>query len=390
MTESVSSGEMAAALDGDAEYSTTYRVVWPDSSVHFLADRGKVYRDSTGRAVRMIGISWDIAELKQAEEALKESKQQLADIINFLPDATLVIDREGKVIAWNRAIEEMTGIAAADMLGKGNYEYALPFYGERRPILIDLVLKPQEEIETNYTIIERRRTVLVGEAYVPALRGNKAHLLGTASILRDSQGNVVGAIESIRDITERKRVEDALARAEAKYRGIFENALEGIYQTTVAGRFISCNPTLARILGYDSPEELLDTVTDIAQQLYVKPEQRGELLRLLDERGTAKKFEVQFFRKDKSVAWVVLNIRGVRDESGKLAYLEGIAQDVTESRALESQLRQAQKIEAIGTLAGGIAHDFNNILGIIMGYAEIAGLDLGRRIPVRNGVLMRC
>jgi PAS domain S-box-containing protein len=378
--------EMAAAIDGDAEYSTTYRVVWPDSSVHFLADRGKVYRDSTGRAVRMIGITWDIAELKQAVEALKESQQQLADIIDFLPDATLVIDREGNVIAWNRAIEEMTGVRAADMLGKGNYEYALPFYGERRPILIDLVLEPQEEIETSYTIIKRKKTVLVGEACVPALRGSQAYLLGTASILRDSQGKVIGAIESIRDITERKRVEEALARAEGKYRGIFENALEGIYQSTVEGRYISCNPALARILGYDSPEELLDTITDIAQQLYVNPEQRAELLRLIDERGAAERFEVQFYRKDKTVAWVVLNVRGVRDESGKLTYLEGIAQDVTESRAFEAQLRQAQKTEAIGTLAGGIAHDFNNILGIIMGYAEIAELSVTEDSKAKHSI----
>ncbi|MDD5169510.1 MAG: PAS domain S-box protein, partial [Syntrophales bacterium] len=90
-------------------------------------------RDTTGR--------------RRAVEALRESQQQLADIINFLPDATLVIDKEGKVIAWNRAIEEMTGVPAADMLGKGNYEYSLPFYGERRPIIIDLVLQPKEEVQ---------------------------------------------------------------------------------------------------------------------------------------------------------------------------------------------------------------------------------------------------
>ena len=98
----------------------------------------------------------DITERKQAEEALKESKQQLANIIDFLPDATLVINNEGEVIAWNRAIEEMTGVKAPDMLGKGNYEYALPFYGERRPILIDLVLNPQEEALSKYLSIRKK------------------------------------------------------------------------------------------------------------------------------------------------------------------------------------------------------------------------------------------
>jgi PAS domain S-box-containing protein len=374
-----------SSAEGMTAWQCAYRVQIPGRPIRWMLGHSTPEKLLDGSII-WHGFNTDITDRKRAEEALKESQQQLADIINFLPDATLVIDREGKVIAWNRAIEEMTGVRALDMLGKGNYEYSLPFYGERRPILIDLVLKPQEEIETSYTIIERIKTGLVGEAYVPALRGSEAHLLGTASILRDSQGHVVGAIESIRDITERRRVEDALARAEAKYRGIFENALEGIYQTTVVGRFISCNPTFACILGYDSPEEILHTITDIAQQLYVNPEQRAELLRLLDERGTAKKFEVQFFRKDKSVAWLVLNVRGVRDERGQLTYLEGIAQDVTESRALESQLRQAQKIEAVGTLAGGIAHDFNNILGIIMGYAEIAELDLSSDSKVKRSI----
>ncbi|MDM7911715.1 MAG: PAS domain S-box protein, partial [Methanotrichaceae archaeon] len=152
---------------------------------------------------------------KRAEEALKESEQRLEDIIDFLPDATLVVDREGKVIAWNRAMEAMTGVKAEDLLGKGDYQHAMPFYGERRPILIDLVLKPQEEIEKRYTNIEMRDGILVGEAYIPDLKGSEAYLWGTAAALYDSKGNIVGAIESVRDITERKRAEMELARKTA-------------------------------------------------------------------------------------------------------------------------------------------------------------------------------
>jgi len=98
----------------------------------------------------------------------QESQRRLTDIINFLPDATLVIDADGHVIAWNRAVEEMTGVPAEEMLGKGDYEYAIPFYGERRPILIDLVLLAREELETKYAHIERKGSVLVGETYTPA------------------------------------------------------------------------------------------------------------------------------------------------------------------------------------------------------------------------------
>jgi PAS domain S-box-containing protein len=156
----------------------------------------------------------DITVLKEAEGRLKESERFLTDVIDFLPDATFVIDGEGKVIAWNRAIEEMTGVPAASIIGKANYEHAVPFYGERRPILIDLALKPDGRFEGTYVSTDRRDTVLTGEAYMPALKGGGVYLHGTASVLRDSAGKVVGAIESIRDITERRRMEEALRRRE--------------------------------------------------------------------------------------------------------------------------------------------------------------------------------
>ncbi|MCX5855515.1 MAG: PAS domain S-box protein [Deltaproteobacteria bacterium] len=328
---------------------------------------GNVFFTEKGDVKGIIMGGRDITGRKRMQEALILASQRLNDIIDFLPDATLVIDKEGRVIAWNRAIEEMTGVSAADMLGKGNYEYALPFYGERKPILIDLVLKPNEDIEAKYISIERRDMVLAGEAYMPALREGEAYLFGTASVLRDSKGNIVGAIESIRDITGRRR-------AEEKYRDIFENAIMGIFQTTPEGRIISANSAFARILGYDSPEEIINAVTDLSRQVYVNPKRRAELLRLIEERKIVQEFEVQFFRKDRSIAWITINIRAVRDSGGNLLYYEGTVQDITDRKLLETQLRQAQKMEAIGTLAGGVAHDFNNILGAMIGYTEIAQL----------------
>ncbi len=163
----------------------------------------------------LVAIYHDITELKQATRAIEESERRLADIIDFLPDATLVIDREGKVIAWNRAMEEMTGVRAGDILNKGDYEYALPFYGARRPILIDLVLLPDEELESRYAAIERQGATLVGEALVPVLRGKPAYLYATASALRGARGEALGAIETIRDISDRKQVEEELREAKA-------------------------------------------------------------------------------------------------------------------------------------------------------------------------------
>ena len=146
--------------------------------------------------------------LSASEAAIKESESRLTDIINFLPDATLVIDAEGKIISWNKAIEEMTGLPADAMLGKGDYEYSIPFYGERRPILIDLVFKDDEEIKKKYPFIEKTGNKFFSEIYIQRLFGGKgAYLWFIVSPLKDTKGTVIGAIESIRDITERKQEE---------------------------------------------------------------------------------------------------------------------------------------------------------------------------------------
>jgi len=173
-----------------------------------------ITRLSTPDGPAMMGVGIDITERKRAEAALEESQRQLGDIINFLPDATLVIDKNGKVIAWNRAIEAMTGVKAEEMVGKENYEYSLPFYGERRRILIDLALRQNQENEKDYTAIQRRGDIIFGEAFTPNLPPGNVHLSATASVLRDSKGEIVAAIECIRDNTERRRLEERLNRAE--------------------------------------------------------------------------------------------------------------------------------------------------------------------------------
>jgi len=163
----------------------------------------------------LVGLSRQAAIAIQNARLFSEVQDQRKfseTLIDFLPDATLVISREGAVIAWNRAMEEMTGIPASTMLGKSNYEYALPFYGERRPILIDLVLLPHEEFEAKYAQIQRAGSILIGETYTPNLGGGR-YMYATASALHDSQGNIVGAVETIRDITERKQAEVELQNA---------------------------------------------------------------------------------------------------------------------------------------------------------------------------------
>jgi diguanylate cyclase (GGDEF)-like protein/PAS domain S-box-containing protein len=169
----------------------------------------------------------DITRRRLAKRELKAANQQLMDIIDFLPDATLVIDNGGRVIAWNKAIEEMTGVRKEEMIGRGDYAYAVPFYGEPRPILIDLVLMPQKEIEDKYAYVIRSGNTLITETNVPfTYMGKGAILWGIATLLLDSEGNVIGAIESIRDVTEKKKAEEQL-----KYLSLHD-PLTGLYNRT--------------------------------------------------------------------------------------------------------------------------------------------------------------
>jgi PAS domain S-box-containing protein len=180
-------------------------------------------------------------------------------------------------------------------------------------------------------------------------------------------------------ISELNAVEKALSKAEAKYRSIFEQAIEGIYQSTPDGRYLSVNPALARMYGYGSPNELIATISDISAEIYLAPETRLEFKEKIEKEGKVQGLEYQVRRKDGQIMWVCESARSVKDEAGCLLYYEGTIQDITERKSaeaekeqLEAQLRQARKLEAIGTLAGGIAHDFNNILAAILGFTELS------------------
>jgi len=143
-----------------------------------------------------------------------EYRDRLSDIISFLPDATWAIDTEGTVIAWNRAVEELTGVKAESIIGKGNFEYAVPFYGRRLPILVDVAITPNLEQERHYKLFRRDGDTVEAEIFVPHFRPGGVYLWAKARRLLDAAGNVIGAIETVRDITEHKRLQERMVQTE--------------------------------------------------------------------------------------------------------------------------------------------------------------------------------
>jgi PAS domain S-box-containing protein len=186
-----------------------------------------------------------------------------------------------------------------------------------------------------------------------------------------------------------------LKEAETKYRGMFENAIEGIYQSTPEGRYLIVNAALARMYGYEHPEQLLNQVSDIQNQIYVDAAFRQKFKQQIEQTGFVHGLEYQVRRRDGSIIWISESARAVRDATGAIHHYEGFIDNITarkeaeaERTKLEKQMLHAQKMDAIGTLAGGMAHDFNNVLCAILGYTELALVDPQIKGQTRDNLQM--
>jgi PAS domain S-box-containing protein len=194
---------------------------------------------------------------------IKNPERRFADIIDFLPDATFVIDNGGLIIAWNHAIEAMTGVKADEILGKGDHEYALPFYGNRRPMLIDLALRSAGEVERSYYTFQREGEAVVAETHIPSFKPGGIYLWGKASSLYDTVGNLVGAIESIRDITGHKKAEIALHENLRFLQHLIDTIPNPIFYKDLNGIYQGCNSAFEKYLGLSKDEIIGRSVYDI-------------------------------------------------------------------------------------------------------------------------------
>ncbi len=226
-----------------------FRIYDRKGIIRHVRTSSRIVRES-GEEETLIGIITDISERKLADEKVRAALRQMNDIIEFLPDPTFVIDREKKVVAWNKAMELLTGVHKADMLARSDYAYAVPFYGGPRPILIDYFDFSEDELRNKYHYIKNVDGTIYAETYVPhLLHEGGAHLWGAASALFDHSGERIGAIEVIRDITKRKLMEDELVSTLAKYRTLFNSFPLGVVISDDAGVIIETNSIAVDLLG---------------------------------------------------------------------------------------------------------------------------------------------
>ncbi len=219
----------------------------------------------------------DITELKHWDEALQESQIFLNSIIDFLPDATLVINCAGQILAWNRAMEKITGLNAEQMIGKDNYEHALPFYGQRRPILIDLVMQEGPLDWDRYPFISQYDKFLTTEIFIPDFGPQGSYLWAIATPIYNANGEMTGAIESIRDVTDRKKMELELINQTESLRLVLEHSPAGIAVIDQENRILFLNSRAIEIIGYELED--IPTMELWLEKAYPNPKSRQSIIK---------------------------------------------------------------------------------------------------------------
>jgi PAS domain S-box-containing protein len=278
---------------------------------------------------------------RHAVEALVESEKRLAEIIDFLPDATFAIDTTGRVIAWNQAIAVLTGVPAREMMGKESFEYAIPMYGERRPVLIDLVSEPPEGVmKYPYRDVRREGGVLTAETISARPRGRNVILWARASPLRNSRGETTGAIESVRDITEKKRAEAALLQSEERYRNLAEASRDLIYIIDRDDRVVYLNTRALELLG-----RRLEEVVGKPRGLLFPPETSESIMRNLGKvfsTGEPVRVENRIPIGDMET-WQDTTLIPLRGPEGAVTCVMGISRDITERKEIDEALRESEE-----------------------------------------------
>ncbi len=289
---------------------------WTDTTiVPFVNEDGKPFQFVTIRS--------DITERKKTEEALNSSKEQYRQIVETAQEGIWVLDENNYTIFVNKKMCEILEYSREEIMGKQNYYF-----------------KDEEGKKKAMQDIERRKGGMT-ETQVSKFIAKSGKIVWTSlstNPIFDDEGKYVGALGMFTDITERKKADDELLLAQKKFKEIFDNTADGIYQSTIDGKFLIANPSMARIFGYDSPEELIRSVTDISKQIYADPVERKKMAAIILAEGHVENYVLKVLTKNKNAIWVSANIRIVRDEKGGISCFEGTLEDITERKKVEEQL----------------------------------------------------
>jgi PAS domain S-box-containing protein len=305
-------------------------------------------REASDEVKRLMVVSVDVTERKRAEEQIRFQASLLAQVHS----AVVATDRNREIIYWNEHAETLYQWPAAEVLGRNIVQVLIS--GDHREEA-DRIFR-ESELQGQWE----------GELLAVRKDGTPVPVFLTDSPIRDAGGSVIGFVGVSVDITERRRAERALQESEERYRKFFEEDLTGDYVARADGTLLSCNQAFVRIFGFSSLE---DALSSNVGKLYRSPEEAEDFLEQLKSSRKLEYFEKDLVRKDGGQVRIVENAIGIFDEQGELLEYKVYVFDDTERKRLEDQLRQAQKMESIGTLASGIAHDFNNILNNVLGFA---------------------
>ena len=306
------------ALDTGQVQSFDYSLLMPDGRRYYEC---RIVRSGEDEILCLVR---DVTQRQRTEEALRESEDRYRDLVESSQDLLSIHDLEGRILSLNQGAASRLGYEPREVVNKNLRD----------------ILAPEVHGQLDHYLATIKRDGVAEGLMRVRTKAGEHRIWEYRNTLR-TQGVASPVVRCMaHDVTERKRAENALRLAEEKYRAIFENAIEGIAQSTPDGPFITVNPALARMLGYDSPQDLLARIHSIPQQLYVEPERRAEFKRLIEAHGLVKDFECELYRKDGSRVWVSMNARVIRDPHRRVLYYEGSTEDITARKRAEEQLRE--------------------------------------------------
>ncbi len=332
-----------------------------ESSGALLSNRFYPIRDEHGEIVRIAVFSRDITEQRGIEEKLRASERKYRSLFDKSPSLKMVIGADGGIKDVNAATLESLGYAREELIGKDGLSFVVPEDRARAGKRLEASL--------------RGEAIQAPETRVYAKDGSIHTFLCTPAVVVDDEEGTPTVLFSWTDVTERGETRRALHESEERYRAIFEESTDVIYITSRDGKLIDISPSAESLFG----RPRLELIGSDVRPLYAEPEERVRFQREIEETGSVREFEVRFLGPDGNELHCLLTSSLRRDADGAVIGYHGIIRDITERRraedereSLEAQLLQAQKMEAVGTLASGVAHDFNNLLTAIQGFADLA------------------